>query len=202
MFKPVILFLIAFLIGGIPTGYIFVRLKEHKDIRTLGSGNIGFTNVLRASGLTAGLIVLIIDVGKAFLTVYFFSNMMGNVELYRLLFGLSVILGNLFSPYLKFKGGKGVATGLGVSIAISPYAIIIAVIIFLIVFFIFRYVSLGSISAAFIFMATNIFLYYKFGDIYTLIFSILLFIAVIVSHRENIKRLIRGTENKIGSRKK
>ena len=202
MFESAGLLLISFLIGGIPTGYILVKLKEGKDIRTMGSGNIGFTNVLRISGPLLGVIVLIIDVGKAFLTVYLFSNLMSNIELFRLLFGLSVIFGNLFSPYLKFKGGKGVATGLGVAIAISPYAVIVALVFFLIVLFIWRYVSLGSMTAAFLFMISNIFLYLKFGDIYRLTFSILLFVAVILSHRENISRLLKGTENKIGKRKK
>ena len=126
---------------------------------------------------------------------------MTNIELYRLLFGLSVILGNLFSPYLKFKGGKGVATGLGVSIAISPYAVILAIIVFLLILFIFRYVSLGSMLAAFSFLIANTFFYFKFGDVYQLSFSIILFIAVIASHRENINRLIKGTENKIGTKK-
>jgi len=201
MFKSAIFLLLSFLIGGIPTGYILVKLKDHKDVRTLGSGNIGFTNVLRVSGIWAGIIVLLIDIGKAFFTVYIFSNIMTNIELYRLLFGLSVILGNLFSPYLKFKGGKGVATGLGVSIAISPYAVILAIIVFLLILFIFRYVSLGSMLAAFSFLIANTFFYFKFGDVYQLSFSIILFIAVIASHRENINRLIKGTENKIGTKK-
>jgi len=201
MYQTIGLLILSFLIGGIPTGYIAVKLKEKKDIRTLGSGNIGFTNVLRVSGLWTSILVLIIDVVKAFLTIYFFSYLTNNLELYKFIFGILMIAGNLFSPYLKFKGGKGVATGLGVAIAISPFGVIVAVAAFLLVVLLTRYVSLASITAAFFFMVTNILLYIKSGNIYRLSFSIILIIAVILSHRENIKRLINGTENRIGKRK-
>ncbi len=201
MLKIIFFFIISFFIGGIPTGYIAVRLAEKKDIRKYGSGNIGFTNVFRVSGFKIASIVLVIDIAKAFLTTYYFASFAENFELFRLLFGLTVILGNIFSPYLKFKGGKGVATGLGVAIAVSPYGVVASLIVFLIVVFVFRYVSLGSLSAAFTFLISNIYLYLRFEDIYQLVFSIILFVSVVLTHRENIKRLISGTENKIGKRK-
>ncbi len=198
----VFLFICAFIIGGIPTGYLIVKIAKKKDIRNYGSGNIGFTNVFRVAGLKLAVFVLIIDVLKAFLTAYLFSFLTDNFELYRVLFGISVILGNIFSPFLGFKGGKGVATGLGVAIAISPFGVIAAILIFLIMLLIFKYVSVGSLSAAFIFMVTNIILYLNSKDIYRLTFSILLFLTVTFTHRENIKRLISGTENKIGKRER
>jgi len=199
--KIILLFIFSFLIGGIPTGYIIVKVFKKKDIRQFGSGNIGFANVLRTAGVLMGVVVLLIDTGKAYLATYYFSNFLEPVTLYRLIFGLTVILGNIFNPFLKFKGGKGVAAGLGVALTISPIGVIFSIIMFLIILMIFRYMSLGSITAVATFLICNI-VFYFIGkvDIYAVIFSIILFISISLRHNSNIKRLIKGEENKIGKR--
>jgi glycerol-3-phosphate acyltransferase PlsY len=196
------LIILSYLIGGIPTGYLFVQIIKKRDIREIGSGNIGFTNVLRTSGLQLGIAVLIIDIAKAFLTTYYFPKFLPFVNIFRPAIGIAVILGNIFNPFLRFKGGKGVATGLGVALAISPLAVIFSIPAFALVVLITKYVSLGSITAATIFTLCNVILYLReIKDIYTLIFSAILTTAVWVSHLSNINRLLHGEENKIGKRK-
>jgi len=180
------------LIGGIPTGFILVKMKEKTDIRHYGSGNIGFTNVLRISGITPGSIVLIIDVSKAFITAYFLPLSLSNIDFSRFLIGLAVIGGNIFSPFLGFKGGKGVATGLGVAIAISPYSVAGALIVFGSILFTTRYVSLSSLSAAFSFFLITLILFISHSlTVFAFIFSVLLFISVVLTHISNIKLLIQ-----------
>jgi len=199
--KTISILILSFLIGGIPTGYIVVKIFKKKDLRKSGSGNIGFSNVLRTSGIVLGIIVLIVDSGKAYFATYYFGRLFEPITFYRLLLGITVILGNIFNPFLKLKGGKGVAAGLGVSLAINPIALSISIIIFLIIFGIFRYMSLGSLLAAFTFLTCNTIFYLTDKvDIYSVIFSITLFIAIFLSHTSNIKRLIKGEENKIGKR--
>ncbi len=196
-------FITAFLIGGIPTGYLLVKLVKNRDIRDSGSGNIGATNVLRTEGILLGGVVLTIDAGKAFAGAFFLANLYSNLPLFRLLLGITVILGNIFTPFLKFKGGKGVSAGLGVALALHPASTIIALGIFAVAVATTRYVSVGSLSAvtAF-FISVSLFLAYGHSSIYTLFFAILIFITVVTRHISNIKRLVHGEENKVGSRRK
>ena len=202
MIKFIPFLVLSYIIGGIPTGYLAVKIIQKKDIRNYGSGNIGFTNVLRTAGLVLGSLVLVIDTGKAFFTTYCFSNLFDTPALYRLLFGITLIIGNIFNPFLKFKGGKGVAAGFGVALAISPIPVIFSVAAFSIIILTFRYISLGSLTAASVFLISNILLHsYTEKNWWAIIFSVLLFIAIVYSHTSNIKRLLRGEENKIGKRK-
>jgi len=202
MLKESLLVVLSYLIGGVPTGYIIVKIIKKTDIRSIGSGNIGFANVLRAAGIGTGVAVLLIDAGKAIAVAYFFPLLFDAVEYRRLLFGAAAILGNVFSPYLGFKGGKGAATGLGVSVVCSPLSTVVSVLAFGITVFFSRYVSLGSLVGGFVFLAVNIYLYkIEYVDEYSLIFSALLFIVIFGSHRSNIVRLLQGKENKIGERK-
>jgi glycerol-3-phosphate acyltransferase PlsY len=195
---PVILALLA---GAIPTGYLFVKLFHGHDIREHGSGNIGFTNVLRTSGITLGLIVLIIDVAKAWAATRYLSLFFPFPDIAEPVIAVSVLIGNIFNPFLRFKGGKGVATGLGVAIAISPFAALCSLGTFGIIFAATRYVSLGSLSAALVFSIYNAVFFYRGGtDIYTLVFSLLLTVAVFVKHISNIQRLLHGEESRIGKR--
>ena len=201
--KGCLLFIAAYIIGGIPTGYIITRVFHHTDIREHGSGNIGFTNVLRTTGVISGLSVLIVDAGKGFAVSYFFSGLFEQGSLFRLLFGITVILGNIFTPFLRFRGGKGVGTGLGVAIAVNPFSVIFALAGFTTVVFTTKFVSLGSLLAAAIYLASNSIFSLKGGnDIYSLIFALLLFIVIVLRHLSNIKRLLRGEENKIGIKKR
>ncbi len=194
------LFAAAFLAGGIPTGYLAVKLARNRDIREQGSGNIGSTNVFRTEGLLLGAVVLLLDAGKAFGATYFLATLFDQEELFRLLLGITVILGNVFTPFLRFRGGKGVGAGLGVSCAVNPFSALIAVACFAVVVRITRYVSLGSLTAAVVFSAGN-FLFYLLGnrEVYGFLFSVILLLAIVLRHISNIKRLLHGEENKIGT---
>jgi glycerol-3-phosphate acyltransferase PlsY len=202
MIIGILLFIGAFLIGGIPTGYIVVKILRRKDIRDFGSGNIGFSNVYRTEGLKLGAQVLIIDVLKSFLVTFFFARFLPNEYLFRFLLGITVITGNIFTPFLKFQGGKGVATALGVTLALNPYASLSALCAFLITVKLSRYISLGSLVAVSVYTLTSA-LFYVFADydVFSLLFATLLFIAIVARHISNIKRLINGQENRIGSDK-
>jgi glycerol-3-phosphate acyltransferase PlsY len=200
--KAVYLFIIAFFIGAIPSGYLITKVFHKKDIRNYGSGNIGFANVWRTVGIFSGIIVLLIDVGKAFVFAYYFPLFFENASLFRLLFSITIILGNIFNPFLKFKGGKGVATGLGVAAAVNPFSVLFSLAAFLIVILTTKYISLGSLTGAGVYLVSNILFYFNAGkDIYSVLFAFLLFIAILLRHISNIKRLIRGEENKIGFKK-
>ncbi|NIA22613.1 MAG: glycerol-3-phosphate 1-O-acyltransferase PlsY [Proteobacteria bacterium] len=198
-----ILVLISFLIGGIPFGYLYVKLKHKEDIRTMGSGNIGSTNVYRNFGKRDGAIVFIFDFLKGFLIV-FISRFFYDISI-SMFFGIAAILGHVFSVYLKFKGGKGIATTLGVFIAIAPFISILSIIVWLLITKFTKYVSLASMIAVgsfpiFIFISQflggNIWL----NEYNTTVFltSAVIFLLVLFSHRTNINRLIKGIENKIG----
>ncbi len=183
--------LISYLLGSIPFGYYMGKFYG-VDVRKKGSGNIGFTNVWRLIGPLPALIVLFFDAGKGWLSVYY-GFLIGGEKL--AMFGaISSILGHLFPMFLKFKGGKGVATGFGICIFIDPLITGIALIIFLLVIFTTKYVSLGSLGAALtvtvLAIAFDINVYYK-------LIIIPASIVVLIMHRENIKRIIQGTENKI-----
>jgi len=195
------LIILVWLIGGIPTGFLLVKIVKKKDVREHGSGNIGFTNVLRTAGVLPGIAVLIIDVAKAWAATRYLSVLLPHPEIAGLVIGIPVILGNIFNPFLRFRGGKGVATGLGVAIAVSPLAALFSVGTFGIVVLLTRYVSAGSMTAALVFTLCNIiFLVRGTKDVYTLVFSLLLSSAVFVRHVTNIQRLLHGEENKIGKR--
>jgi glycerol-3-phosphate acyltransferase PlsY len=194
-------FIVSFCIGGIPTGYLLVKLVKKRDVRDFGSGNIGATNVYRTEGALLGSAVLVIDAGKAFAAAYLLAFLY-SLPLFRLLLGITVILGNIFTPFLKFKGGKGVSAGLGVAIAMHPAATAISLGVFAVAVATTRYVSVGSISAVTAFLiSTSLFFMYGNAPVYPLFFAILIFVTVIVRHISNIKRLFHGEENKIGSRK-
>jgi glycerol-3-phosphate acyltransferase PlsY len=176
-----------------------VRLRSGRDVRAIGSGNIGATNVARAAGWSTGVATLILDLAKSVFAVWLaghFSD--GNIRI-MMFAGLAAILGHIFPVWLKFSGGKGVATALGVFLMISWTAVAAAVAIFAIVFFFWRYVSLASVSAAAA-LPLLVYLLYAPGHAPptavtagTLLASVL----IIVKHRKNIERLMAGTEPRI-----
>ena len=187
---PIILF--AYLIGSIPIGVILARLKG-KDPRKIGSGNIGATNVMRTAGKTLGIITLLGDILKGLIPTVI-AVYLEEPKLFVALVGLSVFLGHLFPVFLKFKGGKGVATGVGVYLAISPPAILISFVIFVIVFMIWKYVSLGSLIGTGIIPVS---LYLLKAPPEYIMLSLLIALCVFMKHNDNIKRLMAGTENKV-----
>lgn len=187
------LLLIAYLLGSIPFGLIVARLKDI-DIRQYGSGNIGATNVFRIMGPTAGITVFALDLFKGTLAVYLMSLTTSDSWLI-ILAGFLAILGHTYSIFLKFKGGRGAATGLGVLFGIAPDIFLAAVIVAVAVIATSRYVSLGSIITALFVTAA----FFVFGRPlpYTII-SAIVALLIIIKHRDNIKRLINQTEPKIG----
>jgi glycerol-3-phosphate acyltransferase PlsY len=199
----------AFLCGSVPFGYWAGKLKG-LDIRQHGSGNIGATNVIRVCGKGIGIPVFILDMIKGLVPVLLPSWMLAGTEVTGSLLsaaavvcGLAAILGHMFTPWLGFKGGKGVATAAGVLLGIAPIAMLVALGAWLLFFFTSRYVSLASMAAAIavpvtmaVQMATA-----KSWDGVLLGFGILLAILVVVRHRANIQRLMAGTESRVGKKK-
>ncbi|HDT15074.1 MAG TPA: glycerol-3-phosphate 1-O-acyltransferase [Firmicutes bacterium] len=192
----------AYIAGSIPTGYWLIKALKGIDIRTIGSGNIGATNVKRAAGTKWFFVVLFFDALKGFVPVFAAAAFWGGAYPYiGVVAGACAILGHTFTLFLGFKGGKGVATGLGVFLALAPLSVITSLLVFGSLLLIFKYISLGSIAAA-VMLPFFVFVYGEGGhsDI-VLIFSAAVAVFVAVKHKDNIVRLAKGTENKIGSRK-
>ena len=201
----ILLTVVAYVIGSIPFGLLISKTKG-KDIRTMGSCNIGATNVLRCLGKPLGITCFVLDVLKGYLPAAFFpiiasrllaqASDAGKIDpAFGLLFGTAAILGHNFPIFLKFKGGKGVATSAGVLLGVAPLAVAIGLLTWILVFKLSGYVSLGSIIAALIVIITGWVRVENYG-IVTAIALTLLGALTIYRHRENIKRLANGTENK------
>jgi glycerol-3-phosphate acyltransferase PlsY len=186
----------GYLLGSVPFGYLLVRATGGGDIRFQGSGNIGATNVARASGWTVGVATLVLDAAKGFFAVWLSGRLSGGNIRIMMYAGLAAILGHVFPVWLRFKGGKGVATALGVFLAICWPAAAVAVVLFLLVASFWQYVSLASISAAAA-LPLLIYLLYAPGHAPPAAVSFCTLLAaalVIVKHRNNIERLLAGTE--------
>jgi len=191
---------IAYLLGSIPFGYLLVKIFRHEDIRATGSGNIGATNVARSGAKGLGIATLLLDLGKAFVAVKIAQHLApGNYDL-AVVAAVAAILGHVFPIWLGFRGGKGVASALGVMLALSPVAAACTFGVFLIVVLFTRYVSLGSMIGSAIFPLFGLYFTPQRTPIVIagLIFMPLL---VIVKHHENIRRLISGTESRFGKKK-
>jgi glycerol-3-phosphate acyltransferase PlsY len=205
MFRVLLIAVAAYLLGSIPFGYILVRIIRGEDVRLTGSGNIGATNVSRKSP-ALGVLTLLLDALKGSAAValaYFLSGSVGlGPTPFRLmaLAALCAVVGHVFPVWLRFRGGKGVATGLGSFLMIAPKAVLIAAGIFLVVVLGFRYVSLGSIIAVGAFPVLVWLLHLYGGDWMVLVFIALCSVLIIAKHRENIHRLIAGTEHRLGSK--
>jgi acyl phosphate:glycerol-3-phosphate acyltransferase len=198
MFLYIILIIASYLLGAIPTGVILAKAFAGRDIRQEGSGNIGATNVTRVLGKKVGALTLVGDLLKGFLPVWAGFVITGSLNV-ACLMGLAAFLGHLFPVYLGFKGGKGVATALGVFLYLSPIVILIEVIIFAFAVGVWKYVSLGSIIAA---VSMPLLLLMIAFPKPIVLLSIIFAILIIIKHRSNIQRLMSGTENKFGSKKK
>ncbi|MFH1594475.1 MAG: glycerol-3-phosphate 1-O-acyltransferase PlsY [Candidatus Omnitrophota bacterium] len=194
--------LCAYILGSIPTSFIFARLLKRIDIRDHGSGNVGATNVFRVIGKVPAIIVLVLDMLKgtvsvAVLPLFFFNdpiNSMMGMERYKILLGIFAICGHIFSIFLKFKGGKGVATTAGVLIALMPELFAVSALIWICIFAIFRIVSVASIAAS-IFLPILAIIFHR--SVYLILFCVIICIVGTYKHRSNIQRLIRGEENKL-----
>jgi len=203
----IFLFLIlvaCYLLGSVPSGYLIGKAFKGIDIRNFGSGNIGFTNVLRAIGTFPALIVLIIDITKGIISVYlafFFAQLIGtDCQVMSGIGGLASIVGHNWPIFLKFKGGKGVAVTAGVFLALTPIPFLLSLLVMVGIIALTRYVSLGSIVAAgslpfFVFWLRNNARLYLFLSIIAALF-------ILFKHRNNIQRLLRSKESKIGEKVK
>jgi glycerol-3-phosphate acyltransferase PlsY len=198
----IITLVVAYFIGSIPTGYLLVRVFHQQDVRDTGSGNIGATNVARTGGTALGVATLVLDVLKGVIAVVFAGHMAqwtGFPNGYELeaIAGLFAVLGHIFSVWLRFEGGKGVATALGVFFAMMPLTALTAVIIFAVVFAITRYVSLASIVGAACLGIMSVIFDTRHNLIVDLVY-LALPILVIAKHHGNISRLLSRTEPKFG----
>ena len=194
----------AYLLGSIPTGYLAGRARGI-DIRTVGSGNMGATNVFRTLGKTAGVIVLVVDGLKGYAAcTWLCDGLLGllnlsttDAELYRIIAGIAAVLGHNFTCWLKFKGGKGIATSAGIFFALAPLAVTIALATWIIVFAVSRYVSVASIAAAVALPAT---VWLTPNSLTLRIVTTALGLLAIAKHKSNIERLFNGTERRFGKK--
>jgi len=183
----------AYILGSIPFGLLVAHALGEKDPRTAGSKNIGFTNVLRTSGKKAGILTLLGDIGKGVVAPVL-AQSLGAPKSWVLLIGLAVVLGHIFSVFLGFKGGKGVATALGSILAIEPFLGVCLLGIWIGTVLIFKYSSGGALAA---FLGFPILAYFLYEDIQLILFSLCILGLIIYGHIENISRLMKGTETKM-----
>ena len=212
---PLLLVVASYLIGSIPFSYLVVRLVAGVDIRMHGSGNVGATNVVRNAGKLPGLLALVLDGAKGYAAVMLAGYLTtlpawprldptGSSALHSRAFwlafaGLAAMLGHIFPIWLRFRGGKGVATAAGVFLALDPRATAAAALIFLIVALATKFVSVGSLAAA---ATVPIFLQFLTRAPYWMVVvSVIISLIVILKHRTNIERLASGRERRIGGRR-
>jgi glycerol-3-phosphate acyltransferase PlsY len=206
--------IVSYLLGSIPTGFLWARARG-TDIRKVGSGNIGATNVMRSLGRGPGIMVLLLDAAKGFLPVFFAPLIVNSVaeasasaaaraaagvdrSTLQIVCCISVIAGHNWTCWLKFKGGKGVATSAGALLAFLPVPLLCGLGVWLVVFGISRYVSLASISAA---LAVPIATWLTEKNATLFAFTAILGALAIYKHKSNIQRLLAGTENRVGTKR-
>jgi glycerol-3-phosphate acyltransferase PlsY len=198
--------LAAYLLGSIPTGFLVARAKGI-DIRTVGSGNIGATNAMRVLGKPAGIFVLLLDALKGYaactwlvsLALKFLTLTPEQVQPLQIIAGICAVLGHNYTCWLRFKGGKGIATTAGVFLALAPWALLVAFVVFILAVLLTKYVSVGSIAAA-IALSVTVWIMTPHNLFLCLVTTALGLMAV-YKHKANIQRLRAGTENRIGQKK-
>jgi acyl phosphate:glycerol-3-phosphate acyltransferase len=197
---------LSYLLGSIPFGYLLVRVFRGEDVRQSGSGNIGATNVSRRSPLLGGVTLLLDAVKGAaavVLAVYLTGATWGGVRLYQTMAmaAFLAVLGHSFPIWLRFHGGKGVATGLGSFLMITPNTVLLAAVVFVVIVAIFRYVSLGSIVAVACYPIIALKGVLERGGAVALALISATSLLIIARHHENIRRLLAGTENRLGAKR-
>ncbi|HEX7828768.1 MAG TPA: glycerol-3-phosphate 1-O-acyltransferase PlsY [Thermoanaerobaculia bacterium] len=212
---PVALVVAAYLIGSIPFSFLVVKLMAGKDVREHGSRNVGATNVARTAGRGAGIIALLLDIAKGWGAVMIAQAIVSQPawpfvagsqpwqmrEMWIALAGLLAVLAHMFPVWLRFHGGKGVATAAGVFLALDPIVLLAAMLVFAIVLLVFRYVSLASMVTA-----ASIPVLFRFlvagPPFWRIVMSLAIAVAVILKHHSNIARIVDGTERKLGQPKR
>lgn len=190
--QMILIVLGAFLIGSIPFSFLITKLAVNKDIRTMGSGNPGATNVYRSLNFKYGLAVLFLDMSKGFFPVLWATKVSPNSLLVPAV-ALSLVLGHDFSPFLRFKGGKGVATSLGVFLVLNTYLTLLVLLIFIVLTISFGLISFASVIGA---VSFPILAYVLKMDDYIYL-AIVLAVLIVVKHHSNLKRLWHGKEKRI-----
>jgi glycerol-3-phosphate acyltransferase PlsY len=189
----------AYLLGSIPFGYLIVHWQKGIDIRSTGSGSIGATNVMRNLGIIGFLATFLLDFGKGVAAVVLTSKLTGNDPLWVGAAAVAPLVGHCYPVFLKFRGGKAVATAAGIYMVLAPPAIGLALVIFAVIVGIWRYISLGSVIATASFPAL---VYYLQRPPWQIVLASALGAALIIlRHRANISRLLKGTENRVGRKK-
>ncbi|MCJ1780211.1 glycerol-3-phosphate 1-O-acyltransferase PlsY [Mammaliicoccus sciuri] len=186
-----VVIILSYLVGCFPSGLVLGKLFYKKDIRQFGSGNLGATNTFRVLGKKAGFIVMFLDIFKGFIVVFF--PIWFNVDIPSIFVGICAVVGHVFPIFLKFKGGKAVATSAGAVLGVHPILLIILAIIFFVILYLTKYVSLSSIVAGISCFIGAIII----GDIPFLIVSIAILVILLVRHQSNIVRIFKGKEPKI-----
>jgi glycerol-3-phosphate acyltransferase PlsY len=200
----IVILAVSYLLGSIPFGYVLIRVVRHEDVRETGSGNIGATNVARSGGKTLGLLTLLLDALKGsaavLLALHFAPRVHGAASNLAIAAAVMVVVGHIFTVWLGFKGGKGIATALGVFAALVPWVALSSLGVFIVLFAITRYVSLASVAAA---VSVPLFTWLLVPAHTPALLAGVSAISLlsIVKHRANIRRLLAGTESKFGSKK-
>lgn len=189
----------AYVAGAIPTSLLVARAFGHVDLRTFGSGNLGATNLYRAMGWRAAVPVGLFDVAKGAVPVLLAQRWGGGGASWPLIVGLMAVAGHVFSPFVGFRGGKGVATAGGVFLVLAPWSLLAALALWALVVKVTGYVSLGSIIAAAVALA-SVPLLHPGAPRSTLLAAAGIFAFIVFTHRANIRRLLKGTESRFGNR--
>ena len=192
--------LASYLLGAIPTSHLVSRVFARIDLREHGSGNLGATNLYRVLGWKYAIPVALFDIAKGAIPVLVFAPRVSDSELFALACGVAAILGHVFSVFVRFKGGKGVATAAGVMLGLTPLALGVAAIVWVLVVMLTGYVSLGSIAAATV-LPFAVYLLENPKTPELLWIVALVAVSVILLHRRNIQRLLKGTESRFGRRR-
>lgn len=193
----ILLLALSYLLGATPTSYWVGKAFHGLDLREHGSGNLGATNSFRVLGWKSALPVMVVDVGKGFVPVWFFPQLVAGPFGWTLAFGGAAVVGHMFSLWVGFRGGKGVATSAGVFLGLAPWSVLGALGVWLVALFAFRMVSLASISAA-VTLPFFVWLLPHRGGVGLVVFTLALALTVIWAHRSNIGRILRGEESRIG----
>jgi acyl phosphate:glycerol-3-phosphate acyltransferase len=196
---------VAYLLGSIPFGLLIVKAGGGPDLRSAGSGNIGAANVTRTAGAFAGLLTLLLDAGKGYLAVWIAGRTVSGSASVRwmMVAGVAAVVGHMFPVWLRFNGGKGVATSLGVFLPICREAVAAASVLWVLVVLFWRYSSLGSIAAAAA-LPVLVYLFYAprhAPSTYVALGTIFVSLLVLAKHRSNMERLVAGTENRLRFRR-
>lgn len=195
--------LAGYLLGSLPTGFLAGKVLKGIDIRQRGSGNTGATNVYRVLGPAPGVVVLLIDIGKGLVPVLLVGRWLGMGSV-QIVAGLGAVLGHMFTPFLRFKGGKGVATGAGVFLALAPIACLVGLCVWGALVLTTRYVSVGSVGAA---LVAPLVLVWQRTVLHhpipteVVAFGSLAGLLIVIRHIPNLRRLAAGTENRLGRKK-